>query len=212
MPRSKTHALFNGGAALWLVIFLLALLWSGISPVSRFTWVLEVLPALIGLIVLAFSRTRFPLTPLLYTLILLHSLILMVGGHYTYAEVPLFDQIAEWMGSTRNNYDKLGHFAQGFVPTLIVREIVIRREIILKSFWVGFFSLCFSLAFSAFYELIEWWVAVWTGDSAEAFLGTQGYVWDTQSDMFYALCGSLLALLLMSGWHDRQIRTLEPGQ
>ena len=209
MSQSLRAALFTPQSLLWLAVFTLLLLWSGIEPSSRFTWVLEVAPALIGLFVLIVTRRYFPLTPLLYGLILLHSLILMVGGHYTYAEVPLFDWIAEWTGGTRNNFDKVGHFAQGFVPTLIVREIVIRREIILKPFWVGFFSLCFSLAFSAFYELIEWWVALWVGESSEAFLGTQGYVWDTQSDMFYALCGGLIALLLMSRWHDRQIRTME---
>ena len=209
MSQSLRAALFTPQSLLWLAVFTLLLLWSGIEPSSRFTWVLEVAPALIGLFVLIVTRRYFPLTPLLYGLILLHSLILMVGGHYTYAEVPLFDWIAEWTGGTRNNFDKVGHFAQGFVPTLIVREIVIRREIILKPFWVGFFSLCFSLAFSAFYELIEWWVALWVGESSQAFLGTQGYVWDTQSDMFYALVGGLIALLLMSHWHNRQIRTLE---
>ena len=199
-------ALFSRQSMLWLGLFLLVLLWSGIAPKSRFTWLLEVAPAVIGLLVLIVTRRRFPLTPLLYCLILVHCIILMVGGHYTYAEVPLFDKIAEWMGSARNNFDKVGHFAQGFVPTLIVREIVIRRNIIQKPFWVGFFSLCFSLAFSAFYELIEWWVALLAGGSSEAFLGTQGYVWDTQSDMFYALCGALLALLLMTRWQDRQIQ------
>ena len=199
-------ALFTHQTMLWLGLFLLVLLWSGIAPKSRFTWLLEVAPALIGLLVLIVTRRHFPLTPLLYGLILIHCVILRVGGHYTYAEVPLIDKIAEWMGSARNNFDKVGHFAQGFVPTLIVREIVIRRNIIQKPFWVGFFSLCFSLAFSAFYELIEWWVALMAGGSSEAFLGTQGYVWDTQSDMFYALCGALLALLLMTRWQDRQIK------
>ncbi len=206
MPQSMRPALFTRQSMLWLGLFLLVLLWSGIAPKSRVTWLLEVAPALIGLLALIVTRQRFPLTPLLYGLILVHCVILMVGGHYTYAEVPLFDKIAEWMGSARNNFDKVGHFAQGFVPTLIVREIVIRRNIIQKPFWVGFFSLCFSLAFSAFYELIEWWVALLAGGSSEAFLGTQGYVWDTQSDMFYALCGALLALLLMTRWQDRQIQ------
>lgn len=209
MSQSVRAAFITPQSLLWLVIFTLLLVWSGINPSSRFTWILEVVPALIGVLVLMLTRQRFPLTPLLYGLILIHSIILMVGGHFTYAEVPLFDWIAEWTGGTRNNFDKVGHFAQGFVPTLIVREIVIRREIILKPFWVGFFSLCFSLAFSAFYELIEWWVALWVGESSEAFLGTQGYVWDTQSDMFYALCGGLIALLSMSRLHNRQISSLE---
>ncbi len=209
MSQSMRLALFSPMPLLWMLVFSLALLWSGIGPKSSFTWALEVVPALIGVLVLLASRRQFPLTPLLYVLILIHSIILMVGGHYTYAEVPLFDWIAEWMGSDRNNFDKVGHFAQGFVPTLIVREIVLRRQIIFKPFWVGFFSLCFSLAFSAFYELIEWWVALWVGESSEAFLGTQGYVWDTQSDMFYALCGGLIALLTMSSIQDRQIQKLE---
>ena len=208
MSYSKNAALISRQSVLWLSLFLLVLLWSGIAPKSRFTWFLEVAPAFLGLMALVATRRQFPLTPLLYSLILIHCIILMVGGHYTYAEVPLFDRIAEWMGSTRNNFDKVGHFAQGFVPTLIVREIVIRRGIILKPFWVGFFSLCFSLAFSAFYELIEWWAALWVGESSAAFLGTQGYVWDTQSDMFFALCGALTALVLMTRWHDRQMLEL----
>lgn len=194
---------------LWLLLFSCVLLWSGIAPKSYFTWKLEVAPALIALVILLFTRRHFVLTPLVYVLILVHCIILMVGGHYTYAEVPLFDQIADWLGSQRNNYDKLGHFAQGFVPTMVVREIVIRKSIIQKSFWTGFFSVCFSLAFSAFYELIEWWVALWVGVSSEAFLGTQGYVWDTQSDMFYALCGGLSALLLLTNIHNQQIQRVE---
>lgn len=190
---------------IWLSVFTLVLLWSGIRPKSNLTWMLEVAPAVIGLVILALSYRRFPLTSLVYLLILLHCIILMVGGHYTYAEVPLFDTLANLMGSERNNFDKIGHLAQGFVPVLIVREILIRREIILKPFWVGFFSVCFCLAFSAFYELIEWWVALWVGESADAFLGTQGYVWDTQSDMFYALLGALVSLVLLSKLHDKQI-------
>ena len=190
---------------IWLSVFTLVLLWSGIRPKSNLTWTLEVAPAVIGLVILALSYRQFPLTSLVYLLILLHCIILMVGGHYTYAEVPLFDTLANLMGSERNNFDKIGHFAQGFVPVLIVREILIRREIILKAFWVGFFSVCFCLAFSAFYELIEWWVALWVGESADAFLGTQGYVWDTQSDMFYALLGALVSLVFLSKLHDKQI-------
>lgn len=190
---------------LWLLIFGSVFLWSAIEPKNYFTWALEVSPAVIGLGVLIVTRRSFPLTPLVYGLILLHCIILMIGGHYTYAEVPLFDDIARWMGSERNNFDKLGHFAQGFVPVMITREIVLRMEIIQKPFWIGFFSVCFSLAFSAFYELIEWWVALLVGGPAEDFLATQGYVWDTQSDMFYALIGALSALGLLSRTHDRQI-------
>jgi len=190
---------------LWVVIFMAVLVWSGIKPHDQFTWFLEVLPALIGFVVLAITRKSFPLTPLVYTLILIHSIILMVGGHYTYAEVPLFDWIKEVFHQTRNNYDKLGHFAQGFVPAMIAREIIIRKNIINGKYWMAFFVICFTLAFSAFYELIEWWVALASGEDAEAFLGTQGYVWDTQSDMGLALLGSIVALLFFSRWHDRQL-------
>jgi len=184
------------------------LIWSAINPKDPFTWFLEVLPALIGVLVLAITWHSFRLTPLLYILILLHSIILMVGGHYTYAEVPLFDYFRELFGFSRNNYDKLGHFAQGFVPALIAREIIIRKHIIQGSGWQAFFVICFSLALSAFYELIEWWVALASGEGAEAFLGTQGYVWDTQSDMAMALLGAISALLVFSSLQSRQIRHL----
>ncbi len=184
------------------------LIWSGINPKDGFTWFLEVFPALAGLVVLALTYKRFPLTPMLYTLILIHAVILMIGGHYTYAEVPFFDYLKELFGMTRNNYDKLGHFAQGFVPAMIVREIVLRQKVIRGDGWRHFFILCSVLALSAFYELIEWWVAVFSGEGAEAFLGTQGYVWDTQSDMMYALIGGACALLILSRFHDRQLSGL----
>jgi len=191
--------------AVWVGIFAAALAWSGIGPKDRLTWVLEVAPALIGFGVLAVTYRRFPLTPLLYWLILVHSIILMIGGHYTYAEVPFFDHL---FGSTRNNYDKLGHFAQGFVPALIARELVIRLEIIRGEGWRFFFIVAFCLGLSAFYELIEWWVALSSGEAADAFLGTQGYVWDTQSDMGYALLGAVMSLVLLHRWHDRQLSRL----
>ncbi len=194
--------------SLWLACFFAVLLWSAVNPKDYFTWVLEVAPAVIALIVLAATENRFRLTPLAYFLILLHSIVLMVGGHYTYAEVPLFDQLGSLLGSERNNYDKLGHFMQGFVPALIAREILIRKQVIASIPWRNFFIICFCLAFSAFYELLEWWVAIFSGESAEAFLGTQGYVWDTQSDMAYALAGAILALLLLGKFHDRQLREL----
>jgi len=194
---------------LWLAIFTLVLIWSGIKPHDYFTWFLEVLPAVIGLAVLVLTRNTFPLTPLVYTLILIHCVILMVGGHYTYAEVPLFDWIKEAFNQTRNNYDKLGHFAQGFIPAMIAREILIRKNIINGKAWLAFLVVCFTLAFSAFYELIEWWVALLSGEDAEAFLGTQGYVWDTQSDMGLALLGAIVALLLLSYLHDRQLSKLD---
>lgn len=190
---------------LWLVIFFAVLLWSVIEPKDLFTWFLEVFPALIALVVLATTRHSFPLTPLLYQLILLHAIILMVGGHYTYAEVPLFDWFKEWFGATRNNYDKLGHLAQGFVPALVARELVIRKQIIRGRRWQHFFCVCTCLAISAVYELLEWGVAIATGEGAEAFLGTQGYEWDTQSDMFYALIGAVTALLTLSRYHDQQL-------
>jgi len=191
---------------LWTVSFFAVLIWSGIAPKDYPTLILEVAPAIIGFIVLALTRRSFPLTPLVYTLILLHCWILMVGGHYTYAEVPLFDTIKEMFDQSRNNYDKVGHFAQGFVPALICREILIRRQVINGKNFTHFFTLCFVLAFSAFYELIEWWVALLSGDAADAFLGTQGYVWDTQSDMAWALIGGISALLLLSGIHNKQIK------
>lgn len=197
----------------WIGIFLAVLLWSGINPKDYPTWALEVAPAVIGFAMLAFTRNRFPLTPLLYLLILAHCLVLMVGGHYTYAEVPLFDSIKPWFGFERNNFDKLGHFMQGFVPALIGREILIRKAVMASSWWRNFFIVCFCLAFSAFYELIEWFVAILSGSGADAFLGTQGYVWDTQSDMGFALLGAILALLLLGREHDRQLQNLEdhPG-
>ena len=190
---------------LWLGIFAATLLWSGIHPKDYFTWFLEVAPALIGLVVLAFTYRSFPLTPLVYVLILFHCIILMVGGHYTYAEVPLFDWFKEWFGFERNNYDKVGHFVQGFVPAMIAREILIRKAIINGRGWMNFFIVSFCLAFSALYELIEWAVAEFSGTSAEAFLGTQGYVWDTQSDMALALLGAVVALVVLGRWHDRQL-------
>lgn len=193
---------------LWILLFSLLLLWSGWAPADRLTWILEVLPALIAFAVLWCSRRTFPLTPLLLWLILGHCLLLMVGAHYTYAEVPLFDRIAEWLGHSRNNYDKLGHFAQGFVPALAAREIILRRHLVNGRYWTAFFILCICLAISAFYELIEWWVALLSGQAADAFLGTQGYVWDTQSDMAMALLGALTALLTLPRYHDRQLARL----
>jgi len=189
----------------WLLIFFSALIWSAISPHDYPTWFMELLPALIGIVLLLWTRQRFPLTPMLYILILIHCLILMVGGHYTYAEVPLFDQLSEFFGWQRNNYDKLGHFAQGFVPAILAREILIRRNVVRSSGWLFFIIVSICLAFSAFYELLEWWVAAASGDAADAFLGTQGYIWDTQSDMMLAMIGSITSLLLLRSWHDRQV-------
>ena len=160
---------------------------------------------MIGIVVLALTYHSFRLTPLLYALILVHCIILMIGGHYTYAEVPFFDYLKDVFGFTRNNYDKVGHFAQGFVPALIAREIIIRKAVINGARWQAFFIISFCLAFSAFYELLEWWVAVASETSADAFLATQGYAWDTQSDMWLALLGAIAALLMLSRLHDRQL-------
>ena len=190
---------------LWLLVFALVFVWSAIRPADTFIWILEVSPAVIGLLVLLATRRLFPLTGLVYSLILVHCIILMVGGHYTYSEVPLFDWLGEVFGQTRNNYDKVGHFAQGFVPAMIAREILIRKAVISGRAWLNFLIVCFCLALSAFYELIEWAVAEITGGSAEAFLATQGYIWDTQSDMALALAGAVSALLLLGGPHDRQL-------
>jgi len=192
----------------WIATFFTVLLWSGIAPKDYPTWALEVAPALIGFVLLAMTRATFPLTPLLYGLILLHCIVLMVGGHYTYAEVPLFDTIKPWFDFERNNFDKLGHFLQGFVPALIGREILIRNSVVACARWRDFICVCFCLALSAFYELIEWAVAVIYGGGAEAFLGTQGDVWDTQSDMAFALLGAILALALLGRLHDRQLQRI----
>lgn len=194
----------------WFVVFFAVLLWSAVHPKDYFTWFLEVFPALAALAVLVATRKRFPLTRLAYQLILIHSVILMVGGHYTYAEVPLFDWIRDAFDMQRNNYDKVGHLAQGFIPAVVVREIIVRLRLVSGRRWTHFFVVATCLAVSAFYELIEWWVAVLAGASSEAFLGTQGYAWDTQSDMAMALVGAVLALALLSGVHDRQMAAL-PG-
>ncbi len=196
----------NKNMILWLGIFFAVLTWSVIDPKDMFTWFLEVIPALIALVVMALTYKKFPLTGLVYGLILLHSIVLMVGGHYTYAEVPLFDTFKEWFGFERNNYDKVGHFMQGFVPVMVAREIVLRKHVFKSEEWMNFFIVSFVLAFSAFYELVEWAVAEMTGEGAEAFLGTQGYMWDTQSDMAWALFGSIVALVLLRGYHDRQLK------
>ena len=193
---------------LWLSIFFGFLLWSGIEPKDRLTWVLEAGPAMIGLLVIAQSRKSFPLTPLLYFWILVHCIVLMVGAKYTYAEVPLFDSIREIFEWERNNYDKVGHFMQGFVPALLAREILLRKKLVNADGWRNFIILSICLAFSAFYELIEWWAALLIGEDADAFLGTQGYVWDTQSDMAWALLGAFVCLITLKKSHDQQIKPL----
>lgn len=193
---------------IWLIVFAAVFIWSAINPRDYLTWVLEVAPAVLGLLVLAFTARTFPLTPLLYLLILVHCVVLMVGGHYTYAEVPLFDWLQPIFGWERNNYDKLGHFLQGFVPALIARELLVRKAVVASTAWRNLFIVCFCLAFSAFYELLEWWAALAAGEDASAFLGTQGYVWDTQSDMGFALLGAILSVTLLARLHDRQLNAL----
>jgi putative membrane protein len=190
---------------LWIGIFSAVFIWSGIRPHDYFTWFLEVFPAVLGLAALAITRKNFPLTPLAYILILAHAIILMVGGHYTYAEVPLFNWVRNVFALGRNDYDKVGHFAQGFIPAILAREVLIRTSTLKPGKWLSFLVICVCLAISALYELIEWWVAVASGTGAEAFLGTQGYVWDTQSDMAFALIGAVISLLVLSAIHDRQL-------
>jgi putative membrane protein len=192
----------------WLGIFFITLLWSGINPKDYPTWMLETAPALIALIALFMTRQRFRLTNLTYNLILIHSLILMVGAHYTYAEVPLFDWLQDVFNLERNNYDKVGHLAQGFVPAIVAREILIRNHVLRNIKWLNFFIVCICLAISAVYELLEWCVALVSSEAAEAFLGTQGDHWDTQSDMAFALLGAILALVLLRKTHDRHIARL----
>jgi putative membrane protein len=194
--------------ATWIAVFVGVLLWSGIEPKDTVTWMLEVAPAVIAAVVLLATRRRFPLTRLAYVLILVHCLILMVGGHYTYAEVPAGDWFRDFFEPPRNNYDKLGHIAQGFIPAIVTREVTIRLHVFNGAAWRNFFIVCFCLAVSAFYELIEWWVALLSDEAADAFLGTQGYVWDTQSDMFLALIGAVFALALLGRIHDRQLADL----
>ncbi|WP_088329695.1 DUF2238 domain-containing protein [Lacimicrobium sp. SS2-24] len=191
---------------LWIALFIAVFVWSAIEPADRFTWFLEVLPAVIGLVLVVSTYNKLRLTSLLYVLILLHCVVLMIGGHYTYAEVPFFDGL---LGTERNNYDKVGHFFQGFVPAILARELLIRLNVVNGPNWRNLYVVSVCLAFSAFYELLEWWVALASGEGAEAFLGTQGYVWDTQSDMGFALLGAILALVSLSSFHDKQLKSLK---
>lgn len=192
-----------------LSMVLFVLVWSGIHPHDQFTWFLEVFPAMIGIAILVSTYHRFTFTTLCYLLIAIHMVILMVGGHYTYAQVPLFDWIRDMLGFSRNHYDRVGHFAQGFVPAMIAREILLRKSPLKKGGWLFFIVVSICLAISAFYELIEWWVSVATGTAADAFLGTQGDVWDTQWDMSLALYGAILSLLFLSRFHDSSLSKLE---
>lgn len=192
-----------------LILVLAVLTWSVIAPHDYPTWWMEVTPALVGLVILAAIYPRFQFTPMVCVLIALHMILLMVGGHYTYARVPLFDWVKEWTGWTRNDYDRLGHFAQGFVPALIAREILLRRNVLAKRAWIPFLVVCICLAISASYELIEWGAALALGQGADDFLGSQGDIWDTQEDMFMALIGATCAVLFFSAWHNRQLKKME---
>ena len=204
-PRTVRAMSASRSPALLLAAVLAVLVWSGLAPHDRFTWWLEVAPALIGLAILIPTHRRFPLTPLVYALIALHIAILCVGGKYTYALVPLGNWVREAFHLARNHYDRLGHFAQGFVPAMIARELFIRWKVIPSARWRAFLIVCVCLAISACYELVEWLVAISSGEAGDAFLGTQGDVWDTQTDMALALVGAVSALLFFSKWHDRQL-------
>ncbi|NRD22303.1 DUF2238 domain-containing protein [Winogradskyella litoriviva] len=191
-----------------LFLVLLLFIWSSISPFEYFTWFLEVLPAVLGILVLVLTFTRFRFTNIVYILISIHCAILIIGGHYTYAEVPLFDWIQETFNHTRNNYDKVGHFAQGFVPAMITRELLIRYDVLNNTNWLNFIVVCIAMAISVTYEFIEWAVSLGTGEGGDSFLGTQGYIWDTQSDMLFATIGAICALIALSNVHDRQIKDI----
>lgn len=199
-PNQKNILL---GILLALIIFFLG--WSGYNPKDRVTWLLEVAPVMIGLVVMFWTRQSFPLTNLLYILITIHCVILCVGGRYTYAEVPVGFWVSDLFGWTRNHYDRLGHLAQGFVPAILAREILIRHQVVKNSKWLILFTTCICLSFSAFYEFIEWWTALISGEGATAFLGTQGDIWDTQWDMFLALVGAISAQIILSRAHDKQL-------
>jgi len=201
MPRLRENLVL-------IALVLSALVVSGIAPYDRLTWVLEVAPVLIILPVLLATYRRFPLTRLLYWLIALHALILIVGGHYTYARVPLGSWMQETFGFARNHYDRIGHIAQGFIPAIAAREVLLRRSPLSRGKWLFFIVTCICLAVSACYEFIEWGSALLSEEASEAFLGTQGDHWDTQWDMFLAFNGAILAQLLLGRWHDRQLAEL----
>ena len=192
-----------------LILFLVAvIIWSWINANDRPTWWLEAIPVLIGLPVILFTYTKHPLTTLLYTLLFIHSVILLVGAHYTYAEVPLGNWLKDLFELSRNHYDRLGHVAQGFIPAILAREILLRKNVLKHGVWLFVVVTCVCLAFSAFYELVEWWIAISFDEGASQFLAMQGDVWDTQWDMFLALLGAMSALLLLSNWHDKQLQSM----
>ena len=191
-----------------LLIYFAVMIWSLINPNDLFTWSLEIFPAVIGLMVIIVTYNQFRLTNLVYFLVLVHAIILIVGGHYTYAEMPIFNWLRDTFHLDRNYYDRLGHFAQGFIPAIIAREILLRKSGLNKGKLLSFITISICLAISASYELVEWGVAVATGSAADAFLGTQGDIWDTQWDMFMALWGAIISLVLMSHLHDKFLRKI----
>ncbi|CAF3495064.1 unnamed protein product [Rotaria sp. Silwood1] len=200
-------------AILLLLAFSIILVRSSINPHDQFVWFLEILPAVIGVFAMIFVSPHFQFTNLVQLLVFIHCVILLIGAHYTYAEVPFFNRLRDVFHMQRNNYDKIGHFAQGFIPVLIVREILIRRAIIqARPLLLAFICVSITLSFSAEYELIEWAVAEATGEAADAFLGTQGYIWDTQSDMFCCLIGSIISLILFTSLHDKYIKRVEDNE
>ena len=189
-----------------LTIVLVFWVWSGIKPHdTRLTWVLETFPFMVALPVILLTYRKFPLTNLTYTLIAIHAMVLMLGAHYSYAKVPLGFWMEDWFGWSRNNYDKIGHFMQGFAPAIYVREIVARTSSLKPGKWLGFMSIAVPLAFSALYEIIEWLASLSDPTDTEAFLGTQGYIWDTQTDMFWCLIGSVVALILFTRLHNKYL-------
>jgi putative membrane protein len=189
-----------------LFLFFVGLIGSAINPHDYFTWILEVFPAIIGLMVLMFTFKRFRFTYLTYMLILVHCYILFVGGHYTYAQVPLFNWVKDVFHQSRNNYDKLGHFAQGFIPAVIVRELFIRKKVIQSKVWLPVLTVCVCMSISMLYEFLEWFVSVTSGQSGDSFLGTQGDIWDTQSDMLFATIGAICMVTLLAKTQDKAIK------
>lgn len=194
----------------WISFFsaVFFLIWSAVNPLDRNTWILETIPSWVGLPLLFYCERRRRVTPLLFGLICLHSIVLSIGGAYTYAQVPLGAWVSELMGWSRNHYDRFGHLMQGLAPVILAREVLIRKKVVTEGFWLFIFCVSLCLSFSAFYELIEWWAAIISGDGAEAFLGTQGDVWDTQWDMFMALMGAFWGAVFLSRWHNNQIRQI----
>jgi putative membrane protein len=201
MPEKGSNRLLTIGS----LLVLLALAVSAVQPFDRLTWLMETLPVMLVLPLMWATHRRFPLTPLLSILIFMHCIVLILGGAYTYARVPLGFVLQDWFDLARNPYDKIGHFMQGLVPALAAREIFLRRQVVQSKAWLGFLVVCVVMTVSAVYELIEWAAALIMGQGADEFLGTQGDVWDTQSDMFLALIGALSCLILLSKWHDWQL-------